>query len=158
MLIQFVKPSVTFESKPVMPVQEMAKITEFIYEFWPDDIQYEIEISFPICLIQNDVFKFLKDQHKIVVGCPIQFGSGISFDTKGRILPCNHFINLPYDNEPHLTTDSIRKLLEGEAREKVKKVACSYPSMKCKDCENWNICGGGCFTRWFYEKPEEIIG
>ena len=33
---------------------------------------------------------------------------------------------------------------------KFKNVVHRYPTEKCTTCNLWRICGGGCFTRWFY--------
>ncbi|MCR5236963.1 MAG: radical SAM protein [Lachnospiraceae bacterium] len=156
-LIQYVKPSVQMNSDPVMPMQDMVKTTEYIYKTWDNRVDYSIEISYPVCLIDKTVFEKMRTEKKITMGCHVQTGTGLNFDTEARIIPCNHFIDFPYDNKPHLTTDSIVNLCSSEMFKTTMNKACSYPSVKCKECGNWNICRGGCFTRWFYEDPDKVI-
>jgi radical SAM protein with 4Fe4S-binding SPASM domain len=33
----------------------------------------------------------------------------------------------------------------------------SYLSLKCRDCEKYIECGGGCPLLWFFYKPDDII-
>jgi len=155
-LIQFVKPTVGLISEPIMPMKDMAKTVKYIYENW-NDIDYKIEISFPICLIDKIVFDDLYQHKKLKLGCHIQTGNGINFDTEGRIIPCNHFVDLPYDKDPHLSSNSIKEVWNSVEFQKIMNKSCCFPSLKCKTCERWDICRGGCFTRWFYEDPGIII-
>ncbi len=158
MVIQFVKPEVRMESEKILPMKEMAAITEYICRTWSDDIDYMVEISFPICLIDSEIYEELVRKGRVTGGCHVRTGTGINYDIDGRLIPCNHFINMPYADEPSMTEESVMKIRDGDMYREVKERAVSYPSVKCKSCIHWQRCGGGCFTRWFYENPTEIIG
>lgn len=156
-LLQFVKPPIQLDAAPIMPMNKMAEMAEFIFNFWPDDIEYKLELSFPVCLIDTNIYERMVNSGHIVSGCHIQTGSGLNYDVDGRIVPCNHFIDLPISDEPSLTPDSIKRIRQSNEYKTVKNTACCFPSQKCKSCKYWNQCRGGCFTRWFYNDPNEII-
>ena len=156
-MIQFVKPMVQMDAEPIMHMEAMGRLTEYIYKNWKSDIDYTVELSFPICLIDNEVYESMHQEGRLTGGCHIRTGTGINYDINGRVIPCNHFVNLPYLPTPLLSEKEVMDLHNNDMFIRVKEKACAYPSLKCKTCKYWNRCGGGCFTRWFYENPEEII-
>lgn len=54
-------------------------------------------------------------------------------------------------------TSYIFRILESKKVRNFRDSSKRYPSEKCIECSMWHICGGGCFTRWFYLEPSEYI-
>ena len=120
---------------------------------------YCLEISFPLCSVDEKILQKMIDENRIITCCHISTGKGLIFDTDLKILPCNHFAEFPYSDEKigRLSVSEISEFLDSDICIKLRKTAGSYPSKLCIDCDKWSICGGGCFTRWFYQEPDKII-
>ena len=160
--IQFVKPVLGVkESDTDMAIDEMGKFVKYIYNRLKDlDIKYTIEVSFPICMIDKDVLENLIKEGLIVNCCQVPKGTGINFDENFKIIPCNHFADYPLsDTSINLENfhDEVDKVLESDLAEQIRKLSSSYPTKKCQTCNEWNICGGGCFTRWLTTDPNKYI-
>ena len=123
------------------------------------EISYSMEISFPLCLIYEEILKELIAQGKIFNCCHVPRGTGIIFDQDFKVLPCNHFAEYPFSEESIDFSDklSIEKLWESEVVKKFRKKTQCYPTKKCQECNLWLQCGGGCFTRWLYVDPNDYI-
>jgi len=162
-IFQFVKPTVTEEddNKDLMRLDEMGEMCEKLYnllEKYPD-IEYKLEVSFPLCLINKEILNRLRDNNRITTCCHLQAGRGIVFDVDFNVLPCNHFIGFPFTDNP-LSLENhneIIRLWKSKNVKKFRKQVNCYPSKVCSKCDMWDICGGGCITRWLYEDPKEYI-
>lgn len=99
------------------------------------------------------------NKKRISTCCHVQKGSGIVFDVTGEVIPCNHFLGYPFENKPLnlQNKNAIEELLNTKIVKQFKDTVNRYPSNKCINCNLWHICGGGCFTRWFYNNPKEYI-
>ncbi|MDO5556899.1 MAG: radical SAM protein [Clostridia bacterium] len=159
--LQFVKPVV--EENNLVNPNEIIKMGRFLTTIYNEmecnDIDYNVEVSFPLCLIEKDILLKLIAENRIRTGCHIQNGSGIVFDTEFKVLPCNHFANYPFDNSSIdlLDNNSINKLWNSDEVKIFRKRAQCYPSKQCIECELWNKCGGGCFTRWLFTDLSEVL-
>lgn len=164
-IFQFVKPVITEddnnfgkEFRPEISLHEMGKMVEYLYSLFENSsINYKIDISFPFCLISKEILKKLINKKKIRYGCHVRNGSGIVFDPDFHVLPCNHFTNYPFTEESIKKQAQIIKLWNSEVVNNFRSKANCYPSLKCQNCEWWNYCMGGCFTRWFYLYPDKEI-
>ena len=158
--LQFVKPTLSLEKQePIMQIDDMGAFVKFIYNRMErTSIKYGIEISFPICLIDEDIFlKLVKGKH-ISNCCHVPRGSGVNFDENFKVIPCNHFAEFPFSDSIDLTNkEALDELMEKDIVKQFRHKARSYPAEKCQTCEKWNICGGGCFTRWLTEEPNKYI-
>ena len=158
---QFVKPVLSLETtEEIMRIDEMGKFTKYIYESMKNTkINYGIEISFPICLIEPQIFEKLVLEHRISNCCHVPKETGINFDENFRVIPCNHFAEFPFSNKPITwkSQDSLDYLLESKIVREFREKSRSYPTIKCQSCEKWNFCGGGCFTRWLTINPNDYI-
>lgn len=158
--IQFVKPVVSENSNAIMPLDEMGSLVGKIYEIMEkSNKHYRIEVSFPLCLIKESILVNLIKNKKIVTCCHLQKGTGLVLDTNFRALPCNHFVDMPY-SETQIGLYSANQIIDywnslevGVIREKT----LFYPSNKCIKCNLWDLCGGGCYTRWLFENPNDYI-
>lgn len=159
-LFQFVKPVVQPNSPKILSMNDMGKMVDNLYNIMErTSIKYKIEISFPLCLVNNIILTKLIAEDKINTCCHVQAGRGIVFDTDFRILPCNHFIDYHYSDEQvgKMGVEEIKNVFYSEIAQVFRKTASYYPSEICSRCKNWDICGGGCFTRWLFENPNTII-
>lgn len=158
---QFVKPVIELEKKEsIMDIRAMAHFTEYIYErMKKTNIKYGIEISFPLCLIRKEILDNLILEGKINTCCHVQKGSGIVFDTDFKVLPCNHFAEYPFNDTPidFSKSNSIEELWCSDEVINFRNKSRCYPSDICASCKLWNICGGGCFTRWLFISPKDYI-
>ena len=160
-LIQFVKPVIgpnTAEGD--FTIDKMGKFVKYIYEVMTlKQINYSIEISFPLCLIDSEILEKLILENRIGNCCHISKGTGIIFDQDFKVLPCNHFAEYPFSEEvmEFYGPEEIEKYLEKEEVSSFRKFTRFYPAEKCKECNLWLKCGGGCFTRWLSSNPEDYI-
>ena len=158
--IQFVKPVLSLDKKEhIMSLDDMGKFVEYIYRRMEEtNIKYGIEISFPICLINETIFeKLVKGKH-VSNCCHVPKGNGINFDETFKVMPCNHFNEFPFSDPIDLNNEkALDELMDTEIVKEFRKKARSYPTEKCKKCDKWNICGGGCFTRWLMDDPNKYI-
>lgn len=159
--LQFVKPTLSLDSEEeIMTMDKMGSFVEYMYESIKNTgIQYSFEISFPICLIKRSVFEALAKENKIVNCCHVPRGTGINFDENFKVIPCNHFAEFPFSEKPVdlSNKNAIDELMESEVVKEFRAKARCYPTVKCQTCEDWNICGGGCFTRWLSVDPNDFI-
>lgn len=158
---QFVKPVLEIDkTDSIMDLRTMARFVEYIYERMEESsVEYSLEVSFPLCLIKEEILKKLICERKIVTCCHVQRGSGIVFDTDFKVLPCNHFAEYPFSPKPIDFTQetSIEDLWNSKEVLDFRMKSRCYPSESCKSCKLWNICGGGCFTRWLFINPSDYI-
>lgn len=160
-IIQFEKPSIGLNSyMTTMDIKEMGDFVSYIYgKLEEKNLNYTIEVSFPLCLIEKNILNELIREKRISTICHVRKENGIVFDIYGRVVPCNHFLGYPFEEKSLNLKDemAIECIFKTEIAEKMKKIMNRYPSERCIKCDLWEICGGGCFTRWFYIKPEEYI-
>ena len=157
---QFVKPVVQLNSEEIMDIQVMGNFVSKVYHRMLNvDTNFKIEVSFPLCVINSDDLVNMINNTKINTCCHIQRGNGVVFDTEFKILPCNHFVTFPFKNESlrMCSLEQLENFLHSENVARFRKVARSFPSIKCSKCKLWSQCGGGCFTRWFYINPQSQI-
>ena len=161
LVIQFEKPSLSTEHETkTMNIRDMGNFTSYIYSVLENGgFNYTIETSFPLCLIKKDILQNMLEKKRISTCCHVQKGNGIVFDVTGEVIPCNHFLGYPFENKPlNLQNEkAIEELLNSKIVQQFKNTVKRYPSIKCSKCNLWHICGGGCFTRWFYINPDEYI-
>lgn len=161
LVIQFEKPSLSTEHEgKTMNIRDMGNFTSYIYSVLEDGgFNYTIETSFPLCLIKKDILQSMLEKKRISTCCHVQKGNGIVFDVTGEVIPCNHFLGYPFEDKPlNLQNEkAIEELLNSKIVQQFKNTVKRYPSTKCSKCNLWHICGGGCFTRWFYINPDGYI-
>lgn len=161
LVIQFEKPSLSVEHKSkTMDIKDMGNFVAYIFSALENGkFNYTIEVSFPLCLIEKNILEDMLEKGRISTCCHVQKGNGIVFDVTGEIIPCNHFLGYPFEKKAlNLQNEnSIEKLLDSEIVQQFKNTVKRFPSIKCVTCNLWHICGGGCFTRWFYIDPNEYI-
>ena len=117
-VFQFVKPVIKMDSDSIMDLTEMGEIVEYIfYAMKSTKIMYKIEVSFPLCLIDQQVLEKLIEEDKIVTCCHIQSGKGIIFDCDFQVLPCNHFVDMPFIEKQIKSREEIEILWDSEEKQ-----------------------------------------
>lgn len=161
LVIQFEKPALTLgDNVETMDPSDMGEFCGYIFsQMEKSGINYILEVSFPLCLIKEDILEEMLRKGRVVTCCHAQKGTGIVFDVTGEVVPCNHFMGYPFDDNALNPADpeAIEKLMELDTVQWFKETANKYPTSKCQTCDRWPICGGGCFTRWLYLNPNNYI-
>lgn len=159
--LQFVKPTLSLnETESILDLKKMGKFVSYIYNKMKlTKIQYSIEISFPLCLIEEEVLKYLIEEDKIFNCCHVPRGSGINLDEDFKVIPCNHFGEFPFSDIPVDFTNpsSLEELYKSPIVKHFRSTTRCYPSVKCSVCNLWEQCGGGCFTYWLCMNPNDYI-
>lgn len=160
-VFQFVKPVLEIKSKnDIVDVKKLGKFVTYIYKkMKTTTTNYCLEISFPLCSVDSNILEKMINENRIITCCHVPTGKGLILDTDLKVLPCNHFAEFPYSEEPigKLSAQQISDFLDSDICVKLRNTAGSYPSEICANCDKWSICGGGCFTRWFYQEPNSLI-
>lgn len=154
---QFVKPVIEPETETIMDIEKMGIFLCTLYDLMINSkLDFTIEVSFPLCQIPNERRNEIINSNHVYSGCHIRNGHGIVFDTDFSVLPCNHFINMPYKDscDKMFDSDFIDQLWQTESVVNFRRRIGNYPSKNCIQCSLWDKCGGGCFTRWFSALPD----
>ena len=158
---QFVKPVLELNpSNKIMDIKKMGNFIEPMYNILSKSkLNYCIEISFPLCLINSSTLEKLINENKIINCCHVPKGSGIIFDENFKILPCNHFAEFPFSEKSisFPVKNSIEEVMASDIVKVFRKKTRYYPAKKCVSCNLWDQCGGGCFTRWLSLDPDDYI-
>ena len=158
---QFVKPVLGMHtSETQFDLNRMGNFVGKIYSrLSQTSINYCIELSFPVCLIDRTVLENLSRENRIINCCHVPRGSGINFDENFKIIPCNHFAEYPFSEIPvnPYQDSSIEEIMSSDIVKRFRHLARSYPTIKCQTCNLWDQCGGGCFTHWLSLDPNDYI-
>lgn len=122
----------------------MGKFVTYIYNTMKKTtVNYCLEVSFPLCAIDDEILNKMVQENRIITCCHISKGTGLIFDTDLKILPCNHFAEFPYSEESIglQSPEKISDFLDSEICVKLRKKAGSYPSKRCITCKKWELCG-----------------
>lgn len=137
-----------------------ADVITYVDQFLADkNISYDFQVATPWCLFSADVKNELRKKRNVFTCCHIQKGTGLVFDPAGRVLPCNHFVDHPMGQFGKDFKDAVGFNEFWRSRDVLafRKICQRYPSDKCKICDDWDNCGGGCFIKWLHFKPGEFI-
>ena len=155
---QLYKPSVDGETYNDAPtINDIARLCEYVfYKIRDTNIKYSFEMSIPLCSLKEEVLEDMINRKCITTCCHITKGSGLIFDSSFNIMPCNHFVNHPFNKEKIAPKEILEYWNNGDPKS-FRKVVKTYPHKYCKDCELWEKCGGGCFLRWLSSRPDLFI-
>jgi radical SAM protein with 4Fe4S-binding SPASM domain len=139
---------------------ELAKTVEKIHLKLKDtDLNYSFYLTIPLCLIDNGVLNDLFERGRVLTTCHVAKGSGLVFTHDGHVILCNHFTSKPIGQfgVDFSNVQELHGFWVTEQMEKLRSCCSCYPHNKCKECDMWDKCGGGCFLKWFHWNPEEFI-
>lgn len=127
-----------------------------------------IHISFfatiPLCLIDPAVREQMIADKTLARGyhCHIYYGTGAAFEPNGNVLPCTHFVNLPLFNAMgteggFLYRGRFAREWEEGTHKTLVETAWQYPAERCKTCDLWGRCVGGCPFQWMHFDPSKFL-
>lgn len=147
------------------PFELSEAVEEVFHKARTENIPFQLNATFPLCLLPEAVLEEAFKMEWISVGCHMYRGKGVVFDPSGNILPCTHFSEAPIIKNT-LTNDGRFSLKEeffaiwenpqntvGNFRSKLWR----YPAHKCEGCKYWGGCIGGCPLLWSYFNPLTFV-
>jgi len=117
------------------------------------------EMSIPFCLWPNEFIKKLVKEGRIMSVCQLIKRNSVIFDTDGKLIVCNALFDYPLGKYKvnFYNSQSLLDFLNSDTNLNYYKIFSRYPSLKCRDCEWYDSCGGGCPLRWAIYSPNDII-
>jgi len=117
------------------------------------------QMSVPFCLFPEGFIQNLVEKNQIVSGCHVLSRSGLIFNPEGGVLLCNCLYHLPigFWGEDFQDAASFSEWWQRKEVEDLNSRLINYPAKKCKTCEQYGYCGGGCSLQWFHFNPEETL-
>lgn len=106
--------------------------------------------TFPLCIWDADFINLMNEKNQIKTVCQLLHRSGLIFDSKGNLLPCNAMpsIKLGRLYSDFSTASELLKFTETLEIKKIYDKLCSVPDVTCLECKNYDNCGGGCVCHW----------
>ena len=121
--------------------------------------RFELFQSFPLCIWNSDDIKKLVHRKQISTVCQLLRKSGLIFDSKGNVIPCNAMptIKLGKIYEDFNTAKELIEYIKQPDIQEVYKTLCGVPNKKCLICEDYVNCGGGCVCQWTNYSFDELM-
>lgn len=147
------------------PIELAEVVQEVFCEAKKENLPFQLNATFPLCLLPQDILKEAFELDWISVGCQMYRGKGVVFDPDGNILPCTHFSEAPIisntmsSNGGFILKEKFFEIWEN-SQNVVGKFRASlwrYPAHKCANCEYWGGCIGGCPLLWSYFNPLSFV-
>ena len=127
-------------------------------------IPFTFFATIPLCLIDEDTREAMIADRTIARSyhCHIFYGTGAAFEPNGNVLPCTHFAGTPLfnamDKQKHFAyRGKFAREWEGGVHKDFVEASWKYPSPKCRSCQLWGICLGGCPFQWMHFDPKQYI-
>lgn len=158
-VFQLYKPSIdSNDSEYDAPtIKDIVDLIEYAFnKISETKINFSFEMSIPLCCLSKNLLEKMIMKKCITTCCHISKGTGMIFDSDFNILPCNHFANHPLNNEKVKPNDIV-KFWNSKKSKQFRKIIKTYPSEICQSCSKWEVCGGGCFLRWFSNDSHKYI-
>ncbi|MFA7270295.1 MAG: radical SAM protein [Sterolibacterium sp.] len=105
-----------------------------------------ISVKLPLCIWPREFVNLLIEREQITTTCQLQHRSGLLFDTDGTLVSCNSLFGFPlgrFGQDFHDSNSLLKFLGEERVVEFYDRIT-SYPSDKCKPCDMYKFCAGGC--------------
>lgn len=151
------KPSASYMVPPIQLAQEVMDVYPQLNAITKGAIVFEMMV--PFCIWPAEFVTTLIEKRQILSVCHVHKRAGIIFDVDGSVIACNALFDYPIghlDREYH-DSATLRDLLSSERVVGYYRALNCYPSLECRDCEHYNVCGGGCPLRWAVYRPEQIV-
>ncbi len=113
----------------------------------------------PLCIWPRDFIEVIKERKQISTTCHLQHQSGGIISTDGSLLICNSMFDCPVGRygRDFFSAESLVSFFSSEKVKEYFRRITAYPSLKCRDCEIFEDCGGGCPLLWTAYSPDEVI-
>jgi len=145
----------------ILDPRESAELISRVFRYLSrcEGLNFSFYVTFPLCLIEEEVRRQIIGRKLISTTCHMPSGSAVIFDQQGRVLPCCHLSD-QFFGQWGVDFDS-RQSFElfwcSQAVNDFRKQCQFYPHDQCSNCEQWSICGGGCVLNWTYWSPRDFI-
>jgi len=149
------------ENKNLPSFSNVARIIWNAYNYCHErNVNFYFNTPLPFCIFKENELNELLSNNAISSGRCSQLyeGRGVVFDYDGGILPCTHFVGLPFGNiikrDKIISKNKFIKWFNSgnclNFRHKINK----YRSQKCIECKYKLSCGGGCPIFWVSFDPK----
>lgn len=119
--------------------------------------EWWIEYGFPLCMYREDQVGLLKN--KMAKPCQVIEKSGITFDDKMNLIPCNMFYNIflgQFYKDFSSVTEFSNFITCEDYKNKIDLLTSRYLN-GCKNCKLYPQCGGGCPVYWKYFSLSDLL-
>ena len=122
-------------------ISQMERLNSITDDWW-------IEYSFPLCVYSEHQLDLLKG--RLASPCQIHKHNAVTFDTKLNLLPCDmYFVNkIGKLGTDFNTAEEFVAWRDKQPYKKVIEEIDQLPSEKCKQCQYYERCYGGCPVLW----------
>lgn len=122
-------------------------------------LNYSFYVSIPLCILDERVKNEIIREGKILTTCHVPKGKGLIFTPEGEVVLCNHFSSFPLGRfgADFSTPEEFMEFWEREDISLLRSRATMYPDERCRNCHEWDICGGGCFVKWLHWDPKAFM-
>lgn len=112
--------------------------------------RFVLSEGYPLCLWDDAFINKMNKRGQISTVCQLLEKSGLLFDTKGNIIPCNAmpFIKLGKMNEDFSNAEGLLQYMNNPEIVRAYKTLCGIPDESCLNCKKLANCGGGCVCQW----------
>lgn len=117
--------------------------------------EWWIEYGFPLCMYNERQLKLLKN--KLAKPCQIIEKSGITFDEKMNLIPCNMFYDVllgQFDKDFSTFSEFKNYVSSSIYNKKFNKIVFNTECLKCR---LYNQCGGGCPIYWKHFSVKDLF-
>lgn len=157
--------SVTFENdKPsakymVPPKRLVANIVRDYPRLCDSARNIIFEFQLPLCLFPDEFINTIISKKQIINVCHVHQRLGVIFDSKGGLLMCNSLFDYPmgYFMRDFETSDQLLNFMNSSSILDCQQQISRYPHDKCRNCDKYDICAGGCPLKWAIYKPESLL-
>lgn len=150
----------TVSATDLLNPKELTTLVEYLHSTLRDSgLNYGFYVTTPLCLFKTDILDNMMREGRIMTTCHVTKGSGIVFNQEGSVLLCNHFSSKPLGRygKDFSCVKTFEEFWDGDDMRSIRSHCSFYPHEKCQSCEKWDICGGGCFLKWFHWEPKTFI-
>ncbi len=154
-----IKPDGT-DGEGILNPLELAEIVARLYEILkPTSLNYSFYLSIPLCLIDPKIRSEMIGAGRVLTTCHVPKGQGVVFTPEGSVILCNHFSSFPIGRFgiDFTSAQEFEVFWNSTSVTKLRSRASEFPHERCQTCDDWDICGGGCFVKWLHWNPELFI-
>lgn len=145
--------STEFTVSPKQLASDTLEICNMLKEIYNDS--YEVDIQMPLCLFPQDFIDEMLKADKIQTICQVFSRSGLNFNHKGDVIPCNELFDtiVARYGIDFIDANSLMTCLNSDKVKSFYKGILRYPSTECKRCKRQMDCRGGCLLNWLTLDP-----
>lgn len=111
---------------------------------------FTLSDGYPLCLWDKEIIERMTKYGQFVTVCQLLARSGLIFDTKGNLIPCNAMPNIKLGklNTDFVTPEELMEYVNSAKIQTVYSKLCGLPHKTCLTCDQMINCGGGCVCQW----------